>query len=154
MSGDEEAAWLAANGAVAVDVPGARRCPRCNGLLFGVDDPDYALCLTHGEQFIGVVPDDVDLDRRKDPTRVRRTLGDVDASAERDAARRRQANRRYWQRKRERKPGPAPRPDAAERRAAKQKGYILAYRARLSAEQAAQAAQRAAYKRERRAAAK
>jgi hypothetical protein len=32
------------------------RCPRCDGPLFQTDDRDYAFCLTHGEQFIGVLP--------------------------------------------------------------------------------------------------
>lgn len=128
------------------------RCRRCNGPLFVTGSPDWGLCLPHGEQC--VVPDDIEVDGRQAPTHLKRPgqlVGESYYAGRRASRQRRKrtvAEVEALNRPRMR-PGPAPRPDAGERRTAKQRVYNAAYRASLSPEQAArQAAQRAAYKRE------
>ena len=33
-----------------------KACPRCNGRLLQVSDPEYGYCLSHGEVYIGGPP--------------------------------------------------------------------------------------------------
>jgi hypothetical protein len=49
------------------------RCPRCKGPLFVTGSADWGLCLTHGEQFIGVVPAELEPPNgRQAPTHLKR----------------------------------------------------------------------------------
>jgi hypothetical protein len=75
MSAAEEAAWLAAQNERGVqEMIGDRvlaRCRRCGGPLFQTGDADWGLCLTHGEQFIGTVIEDLTPPTRSEAKRKR-----------------------------------------------------------------------------------